>query len=67
MTRYVQYRKDTVDHIVRLPNPEEAIEAACRLIDEGFEVFGIGSGPLTDSIEKMQIVRIYAMWAKDKP
>jgi hypothetical protein len=43
-----------------------AIRAACRLIDHGYDVYGIGTGPLTDSIGKEQIARIYAMWARAK-
>jgi hypothetical protein len=66
MTWHVQYRKNTVEHIVRYPSPEDAIEAACRLIDDGDDVFGIGTGPLTDSIERNQIDRIYALWARAK-
>ena len=30
------------------PSPEAAIENACRLIDEGHDVFGIGTGDLTE-------------------
>ena len=66
MTWHVQYRKETVDHIVRHPSPEQAIEAACHLIDDGCDVYGIGTGPLTDSIAKDQIARIYALWAREK-
>ena len=66
MTWHVQYRKDTTNHIVRHPSPERAIEAACRLIDDGCDVYGIGTGPLADSIEREQIARIYAMWARTR-
>jgi hypothetical protein len=66
MPWHVQYRKDATDHIERYPSPERAIEAACRLIDDGRDVYGVGTGPLTDSIEKEQIARIYAMWARAK-
>jgi hypothetical protein len=66
MTWHVQYRIGTVDHIERHPSPERAIEAACCLIDDGFDVYGIGTGPLTDSIGKDQIARIYAMWVREK-
>jgi hypothetical protein len=64
MTWHVQYRKDTIDHIVRLSSPERAIEAACRLTDDGYDVYGVGTGPLTDSIGKTEFARIYAMWAR---
>ena len=39
---------------------------ACRLIDSGNDVYGMGTGPLTDSIEKDQIVRIYDMWVRPR-
>jgi len=66
MTWHVQYRNASGDHIERHPSPEQAIKAACRLIDDGCDVYGIGTGPLTDSIGKEQIARIYAMWARAK-
>jgi hypothetical protein len=64
MTWHVQYRLDAVDHVVRYPTPELAIEAACHLIDAGRDVYGIGTGPLTDSIGRDEIARIYALWAR---
>jgi hypothetical protein len=64
MPWHVQYRKDATDHIERYSSPERAIEAACRLIDDGCDVYGVGTGPLTDSIEKEQIARIHAMWTR---
>ena len=64
MTWHVQYRTDGVDNIVRHPSPEQAIEAACRLIENGNDVYGIGTGPLTDSIKGDQIARIYALWIR---
>ena len=66
MTWYVRYRQDTGDHTVWHPSPEAAIEATCRLIDDGPDVYGIGTGSLTDSIDKNQIARIYAIWARAK-
>jgi hypothetical protein len=66
MTWHVQYRKGSVDRIVRFPAPEEAIEAACCLIDDGWDVCGIGTGPLTDSITREEIARIYNFWARAK-
>ena len=64
MTWHIQYRKDATDHIERHPSPERAIECACRLIDDGWDVYGVGTGPLSDSIDREQITHIYAMWAK---
>jgi hypothetical protein len=66
MTWHVQYRKDAVDLIVRQPTPEKAIETACGLIDEGCDVYGIGTGPLSDSIDREHIVRIYALWTRER-
>jgi|HubBroStandDraft_1064217.scaffolds.fasta_scaffold00015_22 hypothetical protein len=64
---HVQFRKDAVDHIVRHPNPEAAIEAACRLIDGGHDVYAIGTGPLSDSVGKTEIAKIYALWERARP
>ena len=41
---HVQYRKNKAEHIGWFPTPEEAIESACGLIDDGCEVYGIGLG-----------------------
>jgi len=66
MTWHVQYRDAASDHIVRRATPESAIEAACILLDRGWDVFGIGTGPLTDSIGKEQIARIYDLWVRSR-
>ena len=52
--------------VVRHPTPEQAIETACQLIDEGCDVFGIGIGPLTDSISKDEIAKLYGFWLRAK-
>jgi hypothetical protein len=66
VTWHIQYLGDGADLVVRYPSPEQAIEAACGLIDDGCDVYGIGTGPLTDSIERKQIARIYALWLRAK-
>jgi hypothetical protein len=66
MKWHVQYRKDATDHIEWHPSPERAIESACRLIDEGYDVYGVGNGLLTDAIDREQIAVIYAMWKREK-
>jgi hypothetical protein len=35
-------------------------------MDDGAEVFGIGTGPLADSIDRKQIEAIYSMWVRAK-
>jgi hypothetical protein len=66
MSWHVQYIRDNVDQIEMHSTPEAAIEAACRLMDDGYEVFGIGAGPLSDMIDREQIARIYQLWAREK-
>jgi hypothetical protein len=66
MEWHVQYRCGGADHLAMFPSPETAIENARRLMDDGHEVFGIGTGALTDSIEREQIAGIYAVWARTK-
>lgn len=59
MEWHVQYRTAGTDHIAMYSSPQTAIQAACRLLDEGTEVIGIGL--LGESIDSDQIARIYAM------
>jgi hypothetical protein len=66
MTWHVQHRDRSGEVVVRCPTPEAAIEAACRLMDDGRDVYGIGTGPLTDSIGKGEIDRIYNLWVRAK-
>lgn len=67
MTWFVQYNKSGTDHLVRMLTPEQAIKTACELLDADCDVFGIGSGPLTNSIGKDQIALIYSMWVRARP
>jgi hypothetical protein len=64
MPWFVRYKKSAEDQLARMRTPEQAIETACRLLDDGCEVYGIGTGALTDSIEKEQIARIYDLWVR---
>jgi hypothetical protein len=59
---HVQYRRGEADHVEWFPTPEQAIDAACGLIDNGCDVHGIGFGSLDNSIGKDRIARIYALW-----
>jgi hypothetical protein len=62
---HVQYLTlDGTPAVLQFPTPELAIEQACRLLDDGLDVFGIGTGPLSDSIDRRQIVRIYEIWKR---
>ncbi len=67
MTWFVQYKQLGSDQLVQTATPEQAIEKACHLLDDGCDVYGIGTGPLTNSIEKKQINRIYDMWVRERP
>jgi hypothetical protein len=68
MTWHVQFATGGGPPLVeQFPTPENAIEKACRLLDAGYDVFGIGTGPLTDSIDRLQIKRIYDLWKAAHP
>lgn len=66
MTWLVQYRDATTDRLARYPSPEQAIEAACGLLDNGYDVYRISMDSLDYSIEKDQITRICAIRAKGR-
>jgi hypothetical protein len=66
MNWHVQYIRDNVDQVDTHSTAEAAIEAACRLIDDACDVFGLGAGPLSDTIDREQIAGIYRLWARAK-
>ena len=67
MIWFVQYKQLGTDQLVQTATPEQAIKTACHLLDDGCDVYGTGTGPLTNSIEKEQITRIYDMWVRARP
>ena len=67
MTWNVRYRRDAMDHLDGHASPEHAIEAACHLIDDGCDVYGIDTGSLSDSIGRDMIARIHSLWARERP
>ena len=60
----VQYTSDGADHLERTETPEEAIALACRLLDSGADVFGIGVAEPPVSIGRDEIARIYRIWVR---
>jgi hypothetical protein len=67
MEWFVRHRKSGADQLVWQATPEHAIETACQLLDEGHDVFAIGTGSLADSIETDQIALIYDIWVRARP
>jgi hypothetical protein len=66
MTWHVRFRFDGTDNIARYPTELAAIEAACRLIDDGCRVFGIGPRFRGDTLNKDQIACVHELWTKAK-
>jgi hypothetical protein len=50
--------------IVGLQTQEQAIEAACWLMDGGFDVVGVGTGPTDDEVDRERMARVYAIWVR---
>jgi hypothetical protein len=63
----VQYTSDGADRLEQTETPEEAIALACRLLDSGADVFGIGVGEPPVSIGRDEIARIYRTWVRVAP
>jgi hypothetical protein len=59
MTWHVQYREGATDLVERYRSPENAIVAACRMLDCGQNVYGIGTGSAADMPGLDEIARIY--------
>jgi hypothetical protein len=54
----IRYR-DAGDRVAHARTPEDAIAAACRLIEEGFDVYAIDCGQMEEFMGKSQLVRIH--------
>ena len=61
---HVSYRSGATDNILLCLCRNDAIDAACRLIDHGCDVYAIGTGPLTDSMSRVEIDRMYIVWGQ---
>jgi len=59
MTWDIRYNSDGLDHLQSHPTAENAIEAACSLLDQGCDVYGVWTGDLAESIDREQIIRIH--------
>lgn len=66
MDWFIRYQTDDQTLVERLPSLDVAIETACRLIDEGCLVHGIGYQTAENSIEKPEIDDIYSIWVRAK-
>jgi hypothetical protein len=63
----VRYRRGSETLVIWRPCKETALEVACSLISQGFDVSGVGTGPLTHTIDKDEIARIYTLWERERP
>jgi hypothetical protein len=54
--------KDTTEHIMWHRSLEQAIEFACRLINDGCDVYGFDVGSLANSITRDEIVSEVLNW-----
>jgi hypothetical protein len=63
---HVQYRKAAANHVEWYPDSAQAVEAACRLLDEGCDVYAMGMELTDATIGRDEIARIHAFWARPK-
>jgi hypothetical protein len=64
MNWHVQYREGVKSHSAKFQDPDQAIEAACHLLDHGSDVYRIGTRPKSEAMDREQIARIYANWVR---
>jgi hypothetical protein len=64
MTWDIRYNRDAEDHLELHATAEGAIEAACSLLDQGCDVYGVWTGDLAESIDREQIIRIHGLRIK---
>jgi hypothetical protein len=61
MDWHAQYRRGRAYQVDWFDTREVAIEAACRFLDGGHEVFAIRTETLSDTIGKDDVARIHAL------
>jgi hypothetical protein len=66
MEWHVQFSRRGETRVEIHPTPEAATEAACLLMDQGCDVYGIGTDTLTDTIGPDRIAAIYESWRRGK-
>jgi hypothetical protein len=68
MNWFFRYTEAGVVRVHRNSTPEEAIDAASRVIEAGGKVTAIGLGDEADDIviEETRIARIHASWVKGR-
>src|SRR5476651_1965860 len=64
MTWDIRYNRDAEDHLELHATAEGAIEAACSLLDQGCDVYGVWTGDLAESIDREQIIRMHGLRIK---
>jgi hypothetical protein len=62
----IQYGQGVADGIEAFESSDAATEAACRLLDSGSDVVGIGMGIGSDksAIGRERLALIYALWVR---
>jgi hypothetical protein len=64
MDWFIRYQTDRQACVERYPSLDAAIESACRLMDKGHAVHGIGYKTGDNSIDKPEIDNIYSIWRR---
>lgn len=62
----VRYQRRSTECFGRYPTQEIAVKAACLLIDQGCDVFGIGLASETAELGREQIAEFYRSWAHER-
>ena len=66
MDWFIQHHSGGFDYITMRQSLDEAIETACRLLDEGCDVTGIGHKTLDNVVPMQDIESIYSIWVRAK-
>jgi hypothetical protein len=63
----VEYHEGPARKTLRYHTPEQAVTGACTMLDDGHDVFEIGSDEFAVTAGPAEIAKIYAMWIKTLP
>jgi hypothetical protein len=66
MDWFIQYRSGETDNVARHNSLDGAIESACKLLDDGCDVFSIGYQTIDNAVSKQDIESVYSIWVSAK-
>ena len=63
---HLLYSKGRMNGIGLFPSAISAIETACRMLDDGYEIRSIGRGHPTGTPNRARLIELHAFWVQGR-